>query len=39
LHSAGIERNGVRDEVEALDDLSAIFAATYCRLKICDTAG
>jgi hypothetical protein len=28
----GIERNGVRD------DMSAIFAATYCRLEICDTA-
>jgi hypothetical protein len=28
----------VRDERESLDDLSAISAATFCRLKICDTA-
>jgi hypothetical protein len=34
----GIERNGVRDAGEALDDLKATFAATYCRLETCDKA-
>jgi hypothetical protein len=28
----------VWDGGESLDDMSAIYAATYCRLKICDTA-